>query len=125
METVAKPRCQRKSTCLAAECVLDASHPEEEFQPQGEAGILQEKCERGMIPGLQRSTTAVSARGPNTTVTIVPRNRTETRFELWKNETRMLCFQSTCISYLKLQELFSKNLGSPTHFQVRDKNKMF
>ena len=47
--------------CLAAEYVLDVSHPEEEFQPQAEAGILQEKCGRGMIPGLQWSTKAARA----------------------------------------------------------------
>lgn len=46
---------QRKRVHLAAEHVLDVSHVEYEFQPQGEAGILWEKDERVMIPDLQWS----------------------------------------------------------------------
>lgn len=44
---------QGKRVHLAAGHVLDVSHVDQEFQPQGRAGILQKKCERSLIPGLQ------------------------------------------------------------------------
>lgn len=88
--------------CLAAEYELDVSHPEEEFQPQGEAGILQEKRGRGMIPGLQWSLQKLPTLEDQIPQLLLFPGTLEKPDELWNNETGMLCFQNTCISYLKI-----------------------
>lgn len=66
------------------------------------------------------STKAANAWGPNTTVTVVP-GTLEKPDELWNNETGMLCFQNTCISYLKYRNFLARTSGSQLIFQVRDK----
>lgn len=88
---------------------------------------MQEKYQRGMIPGLQWSTKAASTSGPENSHYLQPYKKGEfTKVALTRLEQKdrgMLCFQSASISYLKLRTIFRKNLGNFTNFQVRDKNK--
>lgn len=88
--------------CVWQQNTVGASVIRGKIPATGEAGICKEKCGRAMIPGLQWSLQKLPTLEDQIPQLLLFPGTLEKPDELWNNETGMLCFQNTCISYLKI-----------------------